>query len=458
VTTGEGGATAPDRALAAALAQVFPDNLPEALGVALSGGGDSVALSALLADWCAPRGVVLRAVTVDHGLRRESAAEAAGAARLCARLGIAHDTLCWQGWDGRGNLQDAARRARQRLIADWAQAQGLAAVALGHTEDDQAETVLLRLARGSGVDGLSGMAPARQAGGVLWLRPLVAVPRAALRAMLAARGLEWVEDPSNREPRFARVRARAALAALAPLGITAARLSDTAARMALARAALAAAAQDTAARLCRVEAGDLLIGRAGLLAAPQETRERLMAQALRWVGSADYPPRRAALQRLLARVTEGRGGTLHGCEVSCEGAELRIRREWQAVRELRAAACAPWDGRWRLEGPAAPGMEVAALGPRGLAALAHLPARSPGGPAADASGGDISGQKMPARAPRGTGRCGGGDKLPRRSLMVTPAVWRGDELVAAPPAGLERGWRVAAAPDPADFLASVLSH
>ena len=158
MTAGAAAPNSPAAALEAALAAVFPDARPTALGVAVSGGGDSVALLCLMADWAAPREVRLAAATVDHGLRPEAAAEAAGVAALCGRLGLAHATLRWEGWDGRGNLMDAARRARRRLLADWAAEQGLAAVALAHTRDDQAETVLMRLARGAGVDGLSAMA------------------------------------------------------------------------------------------------------------------------------------------------------------------------------------------------------------------------------------------------------------------------------------------------------------
>ena len=141
------------------------------LGVAVSGGGDSVALLLMLAT--VARGRPLAAVTVDHGLRPESGDEAAAVEALCAARGIPHATLRWNGWDGAGNLQDRARQARRTLIGAWARANGIGAVALGHTLDDQAETFLMRLARGSGVDGLSGMAPATRAEGVLWLRPLL---------------------------------------------------------------------------------------------------------------------------------------------------------------------------------------------------------------------------------------------------------------------------------------------
>ena len=129
---------------------------PGPVAVAVSGGGDSVALLLLLQETGARP---LAAVTVDHGLRPESAAEAAAVAALCSARGIAHTLLRWEEPAGAGNLQARAREARRRLIGDWARGRGIGAVALGHTLDDQAETFLLRLARGSGVDGLSGMAP-----------------------------------------------------------------------------------------------------------------------------------------------------------------------------------------------------------------------------------------------------------------------------------------------------------
>lgn len=347
---------------------------------------------------------------------------------LCARLGLAHTVLCWQdGPPGRGNLQDAARRARQRLIGDWAVGRGLAAVALGHTRDDLAETVLMRLARGAGVDGLSAMASRRMAAGVLWLRPLLAVPRAALRAELRARGLGWAEDPSNADDRFLRVRARRALARLAPLGIDAAGLAAAAGRMASARAVLEAAARTAALRIGRQEAGDVVFDRAGWAALLPETRERLLAGALRWVGGGDYPPRRAALLRLADRILAGRGGTLAGCAVTCRGAELRIAREWRAVRGVTAAPDAIWDGRWRLVPPAgcrADGLRLEPLGAAGLAACPDW---------------------------RATG-------LPRASLAVSPAVRDGPWLVAAPLAGLAEGWQAETIPPAADFPAGLIAH
>ncbi|PQO23179.1 tRNA lysidine(34) synthetase TilS [Rhodobacteraceae bacterium WD3A24] len=414
--------------LAAALDAALPEP-PAALGLALSGGGDSTALAALTAEWAAARGVALHALTVDHGLRPEAAEEAAAAARLCADLDISHEQRRWRGWDERGNLQDAARRARRALITDWADARGLGAVALGHTRDDQAETVLIRLARGSGVDGLSGMAASETVAGLAWLRPLLGVSRAALRQELVRRGLSWCEDPSNADPRFDRVKARAALAALAPLGIDAAGLAETAGRMRTARMALMHGAAEAARRLIRVQAGDVLIDRAGLFDLPDEPRERLMADALRWVASAEYRPRHRALRRLLAGLAAGRGGTLHGCRVLVERDALRVTREWNAVRGTFAPPGALWDERWRVShrggpAPGAAGLVVGALGDRGLAQCPDW---------------------------RESG-------LPAASLRASPAVWRGEVLVAAPLARAGGGWCAELAQGKDTLISSLIAH
>ena len=153
------------------------------LGVAVSGGSDSTALLHLAAGWAARNNVKLRVATVDHRLRAASADEARQVSRQASALDLAHHTLDWTGAPV-GNLQNAAREARKALLGDWARRHGLDAVLLGHTATDQAETVLLRLARGSGVDGLAGMTPQSRDYGVTWLRP-AAGGRAGRPARLA---------------------------------------------------------------------------------------------------------------------------------------------------------------------------------------------------------------------------------------------------------------------------------
>lgn len=403
----------PEAVISGALSAAFEGGVPERLAVAVSGGGDSMAALVLVAGWAAPRNIAVRAVTVDHRLRPEAADEARAVATFCDGRGIAHRTLCWAGWSGQGNLPATARNARYRLIADWARAEGIGAVVLGHTLDDQGETVLMRLARGSGVDGLSGMATERFAHGLRWLRPLLQIRRAALREVLRAGNIGWAEDPGNDNPHYDRVVARRALAVLAPLGIDAEGLAATAARMAETRAALEALARDAAARMIRVAAGDVLIDIAAFVALPRDLRERMFAHALCWVAAADYRPRHVALRAVLDGALAGQVGTLHGCLVSARRGGLRIGREPHAVAHLRAPVGGLWDNRWRLTGPEpvdagaiTEGLEVAALGEAGLRLC-------PGWRAAG---------------------------LPRASVLASPAVWRRGVLVAAPLAGAAQGW------------------
>ncbi|WP_415183563.1 tRNA lysidine(34) synthetase TilS [Phaeovulum sp.] len=396
------------------------------LGVAVSGGGDSVALLHLLA--AQPDRPALNAVTVDHGLRPEAASEAAAVAQLCAGLGVPHETLRWQGWDGRGNLSDAARRARYTLMADWARAHDVEAVALGHTADDQAETFLMRLARGAGLDGLSAMATERAAWGALWLRPLLAAPRADLRAFLRDLGAQWAEDPSNDDPSYDRVRARAVLTALAPLGISVGGIADVTAHLREVREVVARATYIAAQQILRVEVGDLLFDRAGFASHPPELRRRLLAQGLRWVASADYAPRAAPLADLIKTILAGGTATLHGCLVLQEGPWFRICREPVAVANCRAAPGALWDGRWRLTGPDEKRCEIRALGDVGLRLCPNWRSQ-----------------------PR-----------PRAALLADPAVWREGELVAAPLAGMGQNWSAelghGGRGGADDFLSALLSH
>ncbi len=390
------------------------------LGLAVSGGGDSVALLCLAVD----AGLSASVVTVDHGLRPEAVAESRWVGRLCADLGVPHEVLHWQGWDGAGNLQDHARRARLTLISDWALGEGIGAVALGHTEDDQAETVLMRLARRAGVDGLSAMAVRRDHLGVTWLRPLLGVPREALRDYLRERGQGWIDDPSNDAQRFDRVKARRALKALAPLGLDAGALAGVAARMAEARAALNVQTEAAARRVARIDAGDVVIERAAFLALPAEVQRRLLVAALVWMASAEYGPRAEPVQALLGAIAAGRGGTLAGCRVLCRKAEVRVVREVQALRGVVAVPGSVWDRRWCVTGPENNGLEVRALGAAGLV-------ECPGW--------------------RVTGR-------PRAAVLASPAVWRGDVLVAAPQARAEGLWRAEPVRDPDAFFLSILSH
>jgi len=392
-------------ALTEGLETALSDIPNTSLGVAVSGGGDSVALLHMLAA----RGGGVRAVTVDHGLRDESAEEAAQVAALCQQLGVSHEVLKWQGWDRSGNLQDEARQARLRLISAWATAENITHIALGHTLDDQAETVLLRLARGSGVDGLSGMAARRTDGSLTWVRPLLHATRDDLRAYLIANDVEWADDPSNDDPKYDRVKARQALALLANLGITTDGLVATANRMQDARIALEAATLALADTCVEItEAGEVRLDIDTFNTAPDELRFRLLSATLRWISGAQYRPRFDSLRGLLARIDNANGQTLHGCVIRSHSGNIIVRREVARV----APPCdtnTVWDHRWvTLKQGAEPAETIAALGEEGLRECPNW---------------------------RETGHA-------REVLLASPALWAEGLLVAAPLAGMVNGWAI----------------
>jgi len=188
------------------------------IAVGVSGGSDSLALLLLLSDWARVRGKTLRAITVDHRLRATSRSEAAYVGELCGRIGILHDILCWQGEKPRTGIADAARNARYELMAQHCAVHDIPALALGHTRDDQAETVLMRLQRTDLENrGLSGMAEKTlfspdMHSKIMLLRPVLSFSRRQLRDVLTASAIDWVEDPTNDDARYERVRLRMQLA------------------------------------------------------------------------------------------------------------------------------------------------------------------------------------------------------------------------------------------------------
>lgn len=412
-----------------ACAWPFDEGRWKRLGAAVSGGGDSMALLDLMAWHGAQRGLEIHAVTVDHGLRAEAADEAALVAEFCGARGIGHDVLRWD-WDGHGNLQAAAREARYGLIAGWARKARVNVVALGHTRDDVAETFLLRLARSAGVDGLAAMERRFSRNGIAWVRPILRFGRDDARAYLSDRGIGWAEDASNADERFDRVKARNILAALEPLDIDADRLSRTAQHLASAKWALDWYAGQEAERLVRQDRGDLILARDALPPVPPEIERRLLVAGLQWVSGAAYPPRVSALAAMEAAFIDADTHTLGGCVVGLtrpKGAarhELRITREWNAVKDGDCPTRQVWDGRWRLDGPHARDLRVRALGEDGLKQCPDW---------------------------RGTG-------LPRVSLLASPSVWRGEALISAPIAGLSGGWTARLAPGRDDFAKSLLSR
>lgn len=347
----------PDRPLdddtfASLIAPLGPFEPAPEIAVAVSGGADSLCLMFLVQRWAERRGGRAIGLTVDHGLRPESAKEAAKVGAWLGARGIFHHVLAWPGAPG-GNLQARARAARYRLLGEWCRDAAIPHLATAHHREDQGETLLLRLARGSGLDGLAGMAAISERDGLRVLRPLLSVPRARLRATLREEGQPWIEDPSNDDPAFARARIRATLARVP--GLSAARLADTAASLAGARAANEHAVAELLARAVAIHpAGFAWIDAALLCRAPEDLGLRALSRVVTCVGGGAYPPRFVRLRRLYRAFTEDglqNGRTLAGCRLVTRRGRILVCREAAAadhVLALKPGHKGHWDGRFRV--------------------------------------------------------------------------------------------------------------
>ncbi len=308
------------------------------LVIAVSGGPDSTALLVLAARWAKrlKRAPKLIAATVDHGLRPEAAREAAAVKRLARRLGVPHRTLRWRGRKPKSGLQEAARIARYRLLAQVASRAGFAHILTAHTLDDQAETVLFRLARGSGVIGLAGMAPASPVpaagnGEIFLVRPLLRVSKARLIATLQAARIDYCDDPTNRDPRFARTRLRMLMPALAREGLDAHGLARLAARVRRAEATIEFAVSAARAAFAPPpwpQHGPIVFETSCFAALPAEVALRLLGRAIAHTGD-EGPVELAKLEALCDALRQAPSGvrrTLAGALITLGAGRLTVER------------------------------------------------------------------------------------------------------------------------------------
>ncbi|MCV6825289.1 MULTISPECIES: tRNA lysidine(34) synthetase TilS [Halocynthiibacter] len=396
----------------------------DGLGLAVSGGSDSLAMLYLIADWASEAGVTVKVATVDHGLRAEAKDEAKLVAEHCRTLGVPHSTLEWRGWDGTGNLQSMARKARISLLADWAKDVDVSRVALAHTMDDVAETFLMRLGRGAGAAGLAKMTESRDVSGVEFIRPLMAFRRSELRAYLQERDAAWVEDPSNQDDRFDRVRLRKMLPDLESAGVNVTSIAKSAENLRGVSEALDHYTRTAAEDAVTIEDCNLWLDLARLTQHPAEIQRRLISGAVEWMSPFEYAPRGKSVQRVLAQLKEQEQTVLRGCLFVRVGERVLVTREFAAVEGLSVAVGEVWDGRWLLRGIVADGAEVRALGSDGL-------------------------QLCPDW--RETGR-------KRAALLVSPSVWVSGELVSAPLVGKANAITAEPQKHWEDFLQTALSH
>jgi tRNA(Ile)-lysidine synthase len=282
-----------------------------ALVLAVSGGPDSVALMWLAARWQRglARGPVLTVVTVDHGLRPEAAREAREVKRLATGLGLTHRTLRWRGTKPKTGLPAAAREARYNLLAEAARKVGASHVLTAHTRDDQAETLLMRLLRGSGLAGLSAMARLTERDGIVLARPLLDVPKSQLIATLKRARIAFADDPTNRDTAFTRPRLRALLPQLAAEGGDSRSLARLATRLSRANAAVEVLV-DGAERFLRLrdrgdapQASGCSFEAEAFTLLPEEVRLRLLLRAVNAFGR-EGPAELGKVETLLAALDQ----------------------------------------------------------------------------------------------------------------------------------------------------------
>jgi len=389
---------------------------PRRCAAAVSGGPDSMALAWLLKTWAESRGGKAAAFIVDHRLRPESTEEAKEVKRRLEEIGMESEILTWEHGPVTARIHVEARKARYDLLFAACKRRGARDLFLAHQIEDQAETVLMRLAKGSGVEGLAGMAPVTTAGEVRLLRPLLTVAKERLAATCREAGIAYVSDPSNDSSRYARSRLRRVMPLLAGEGLTVERLADLAERAREAREAL-----DHAARaLLRVAVktdlyGVLRFDLEHLRSAPRAVALKALAACLQSVHMDNFAPKRAKLLPLYEGLCSDAPmdpRTLHGCFISKGAGEACIMREYSAVSDSKPVfpgESVVWDGRWLVElAPELPpelkraGLTVRALGFQTRELINRL---APG---------------LRKKAAKG------------RARAALPALWRGEELAAIP--------------------------
>lgn len=325
------------------------------VALAVSGGGDSTALMWLASRWAraVARPPKISVLTVDHGLRPEAALECVRVADWAGELGLAAHILTWRGERPSSGLQANARDMRYGLMRDWCLANEATLLVTAHTLEDQAETLLMRLARGSGIRGLSGMRP-EEAGPVRLERPLLETSRAQLRATLTAAGHPWIEDPSNADERFERVRLRKAEPLLAELGLTPVALARSAARLGRALEPIEELGRSFLAQHVEVRPeGFAIVDLAHLRKLDDEIAIQVLERLLGRLGGG-AAPRLMAVEALCHWLRRGevQARTLSGCRIAQRKRQLLIGRE--AGRISRApVAIQPgesilWDNRFRI--------------------------------------------------------------------------------------------------------------
>ncbi|PQM54975.1 MAG: tRNA lysidine(34) synthetase TilS [Rhodobacteraceae bacterium] len=324
------------------------------IGLAVSGGGDSLALLLMASKWAKSSNRSLNVVTVDHHLRLESREEAIHVGLIANKLGHPHQILDWKFDCRKGNLQAEASLARKKLISQWAKERSIKTVLLGHTLDDQAENFLMRLARGSGVDGLAGMKSRKRLYGINWSRPLLSFYRKDLRDYLSHKEVNWIDDPSNEDTKYTRVKVRRVLRELQALDINPIVLVETSKRMEKAATVLNDVAVHAGEKYLKLrEWGDIEVDRKLFKLTRDETYLRLIAHLIKFISGSIYRPRYQELIRFTSAlsVSSFKARTIGGVIARSLSKDILVLRREPSVPSFITDIPSKkftWDGRWEI--------------------------------------------------------------------------------------------------------------
>ena len=368
------------------------------IAVALSGGADSTAMLHLLRDWSGVCEAKITALIVDHRLRPNSTNEALLIRKKTQELGVECYILTWTDTKPSGGVQAAAREARYNLLGKWCLNHGVLHLFVGHNKDDQKETVFMRFMHGSGKFGLAGMAAQRQMGWGRIIRPCLRFSGATLRRYLREKRLAWIEDPSNLDTRFERVRIRSELNNhLVCEELDYAYLTET-------RGAIEHKTSKFLAGAAMIfNTGYASVESEALLSLPSDIAQRVLGSLCAAIGGSFYLPRRAKSLNLLTQLGAGKfaGRTLHGCHLIQKNGQLVIFREWRRciTQKIPADCVSKWDSRFSFRLPPMAGVSVGPLGDS-YSLIKSTDVK------------DIS--------------------MPRPAIMALPAFFRGKTLLAVP--------------------------
>jgi len=325
------------------------------LALAVSGGSDSTALMVLAADWAKQNGHSdLCVLTVDHALRENSGIEAKQVYRSAKALGLKCQILTWQHQGQSSRIQENARTARYQLMAEWCRDNDYTGIITAHNSDDQAETLMMRLARGSGVDGLAAMAAKTELFATTIYRPLLDVSRTDLRAVLIKAKHDWIEDPCNEDTKFERVRIRQTIENLEKSGLEKTSLTLSAKRLQRARSALEVMTDSFMTQAVTVfNTGHCEIDRPAFKALPDEIAIRALSRLIMWAGGAQIAVRMSKVERLLDVLGQQKTDkhTLAGAQIAARKNTLIIGREFGRIETAMQTGVTNWDNRFVFTEP-----------------------------------------------------------------------------------------------------------